>query len=166
MIFLDNMSLYFEKMSGVLGIIQNKVFVLAISAQFFSMVTKGIIKSMKNGKFSLKKMADYGGMPSSHTAFIVAALIGVGLEDPLGFASPLFGFASVIAFIILVDAVKFRGNVDKINGNVTSIILNSKLNDTIQNPKFIAHKIDEVIGGIIFAVIYSFVFYSLFNSFF
>ena len=151
MYFLSNMQALIEKMSGIIWIFTNKVLILAITAQFFSMVTKGIIKSIKTKEISFKKMADYGGIPSSHTAFIVAALLGLGMELQKGFASPEFGILAVVAMIILVDAVKFRGNVDKINANLKETIVHSGLADKITQPKFIAHKVSEVVAGIVFA---------------
>lgn len=162
----QNLAELADKIPGILAILKNKVFILGISAQFFSMLTKGIIKSVKTRSFSLKKMADYGGMPSSHTSFIVSALFGLGLETPGGFQSPVFGIAAVVALIILVDAVKFRGNVDRINGNVTELIKHNGLSDSVKNPKFIAHKINEVVAGVVFAAIYTFLFYMLFGGLF
>lgn len=162
-----NLASYFDKLSGILGILTNRILVMAVTAQLASMVVKGIIKSIKNGKFSFKQMSDYGGMPSSHTTFIISCLIGIGLEDGYGWRSPLFGFAGVMAFIILVDAVKFRGNVDKLNDNLAEVIDKTEnLRGTLKNPHHIAHQLNEVIAGIIFAFIYTFVFYLFFYNLF
>lgn len=166
MYILENINFLLERLSGITGILFNKVFILGVSAQFFSMVTKGLIKSAKTGKFSLKKMSDYGGMPSSHTAFIISTVLGVGIETDKGFSSPIFALAFVVALIVLVDAVKFRGNVDKINANLSDVINDSELKEKLKNPKFIAHKSEEVIAGALFAVIYTFIFYALFNNLF
>lgn len=163
---MENVISYFNKMSGMLDILTNRVLIMSLTAQFFSMVLKGTIKSIKNKKFSFKEMSSYGGMPSSHTAFIVSSVIGIGLEDNFGWTSPLFGFAIIMAFIILVDAIKFRGNVDKINDNLTEVINKTNLENEVSNPHHIAHKVNEVIAGVIFAFFYTFIFYVFFYKYF
>lgn len=154
MFIADNFKLVADGLLGMVpGIATNKIFVIGISAQFCSMLLKAAIKSVKTGKFTLKNMADYGGMPSSHTAFIVSSVLAVGFDPAFGWRSPLFGFSFIVALIVLVDAVKFRGNVDKINDIVGSVAQN------VTMPKHIAHKIKEVVAGVIFAFVYTILFY-------
>lgn len=160
----ENLAFLLENCSGIWKILFNRVMILSCTSQIFSMLVKALIKSVKNKKFSLKEMASYGGMPSSHTAFIVSATLGLGIE--YGWASGVFGFAIVSALIVLVDAVKLRGTIDVINERSTYLAKNCPEEEIGKQPKHIAHKLSEVIGGIIFAVIYTFLFYLFFKGFF
>lgn len=50
-----------------------------------------------------------GGMPSSHSAVIVATLVVIGVEQ--GINSPVFGLAATIASIVIFDALNVRRSV-------------------------------------------------------
>lgn len=161
----ENLTFLLNSCSGVWKVLFNRVMILSCTSQIFSMFVKAIIKSIKNRKFSLKEMASYGGMPSSHTAFIVSATLGLGIE--YGWTSAAFGFGIVSALIVLVDAIKLRGTIDTINKHSFRLTAkDSPEAEAIKQPKFIAHKLSEVIGGIVFAVIYTFLFYLFFKGFF
>lgn len=141
----------------------NKVFVLAVSAQIFSMLTKTLIKSIKNRKVSFKDMTNYGGMPSSHTVFVMAVVFGIGFDQNFGWKHPLFCLAFVSAVVVLIDAVRLRGAVDKLNGILQKAAKNQpELEKQVVFPKYIAHTGPEVVAGIIFALVYT----ALFNIFF
>ena len=47
-----------------------------------------------------------GGMPSSHSALVVALSVAVGLQE--GFTSPLFAISWVLAMIVIYDAIGIR----------------------------------------------------------
>lgn len=156
-----NFAFIVERLDGCWWVIFNRVMLLGLTAQLCSMVVKGLFKSVKNGRFSWKEMSSYGGMPSSHTAFVVSVVLGLGME--YGWTSGMFGFGVVMVLIVLVDAVKLRGTIDKINDNVNRLIENAPdLKGTLPIPKHIAHTTAEVVGGVIFAVIYTFLFYLFF----
>lgn len=160
----DNLAFLLKNCSDIWKVLLNRVMILSCTSQIFSMLVKAIIKSIKNKKFSLKEMVSYGGMPSSHTAFIVSATLGLGIE--YGWESGVFGFAIVSALIVLVDAVKLRGTIDIINERSAYLAKDCPEEEIGKQPKYIAHKLSEVIGGIIFAIIYTFLFYLFFKGFF
>lgn len=142
----------------------NRMFWLAVTSQLGSMVAKMIIVSIQERKFSVMNMFKYGGMPSSHTAFVMALFFGCLFDPEIGWTNPLLGCMFVLAMIILSDAVRFRGTVDKINAEVQE--LSNKTGVEVKLPRFVAHKGSEVIGGIIFAFIYTFLFYLFFYGLF
>lgn len=75
---------------------------VVIGSQAIKLATDGI-----KGNFDIKEFfITYGGMPSSHTAFVVSVTMLVGLRQ--GFGSPLFAVAAVFALIVMRDAVSFR----------------------------------------------------------
>jgi acid phosphatase family membrane protein YuiD len=145
----------------------NRLLVLACSAQIGSMITKAVINSIKAKKITLKSMASYGGMPSSHTVFATSIVFGIALDKNYGFGHPLFAFGVIISSIIMMDAVRLRGTVDKLNDIIKGMSLKSNLSDSnIVFPKHISHTTKEVISGIIFSFLFTFVFYLFFYSVF
>ncbi|MBP5448882.1 MAG: divergent PAP2 family protein [Spirochaetales bacterium] len=159
-----NFSLIVQQLSGCLGIFNNRVFWLAVTSQLASMIAKMIIVSIQNRKFSVMNMFIYGGMPSSHTAFVMALVFGCMLEPSIGWRHPLTACVFVLSMIILSDAIRFRGAVDKINAEVQD--LSERTGITVNMPRFVAHKPEEVVAGIIFAFIYTLLFYLFFGGLF
>ena len=159
-----NFSLIVQQLSGCLRIFNNRVFWLAVTSQLASMIAKMIIVSIQNRKFSVMNMFIYGGMPSSHTAFVMALVFGCMLEPSIGWRHPLTACVFVLSMIILSDAIRFRGAVDKINAEVQD--LSERTGITVNMPRFVAHKPEEVVAGIIFAFIYTLLFYLFFGGLF
>lgn len=77
-------------------------FVSWISAQ----TIKFIIDLVANGQIDWRRLMGSGGMPSSHSAFVVslATVIGVGQ----GLYSPLFGVTAAFSLIVMYDAAGVR----------------------------------------------------------
>ncbi len=164
MMIKENLQLIIPQIIKILEFPFNRIFLLAVSSQIVSMIIKLITVTIKNRRFSLKAMAQYGGMPSSHTAFIVSMVFGAGLDPAIGFKSPLFAFGFVLAALTLSDAIKFRGNVDKLNNIVSKIIeSDDKFKDVVM-PSKIAHTPLEVVVSIVFSFFYTLVFYMFFYS--
>jgi len=63
------------------------------------------------GKFSWKDFDSYGGMPSSHAAFLGSALVESAQLYTIN--SPIFAIISFITFIVLRDAVGIRRTIGK-----------------------------------------------------
>jgi len=72
-------------------ILLNPPLVAALSAMASSQLFKALKPLAKGRMPDLRKIADYGGWPSSHTAFIVACTVSVGIVE--GFRSSLFALA-------------------------------------------------------------------------
>ncbi|HOF00879.1 MAG TPA: divergent PAP2 family protein [Spirochaetota bacterium] len=161
----QNFALLIEQITKLFTAFFNKTLILACSAQLASMVAKFIISSIKNKKIAVKEMATYGGMPSSHTTFIMAYVFGVALDPKIGWTSEIFTFGIVVSAMILMDAIRFRGTVDKINEQTRKLLERTGNTDIIM-PKYIAHKASEVVGGVIFAFLYTFTFYLFFYNLF
>ncbi len=112
------------------------------SAQFF----KAVVKPIFRGKApDLRKISDYGGFPSGHTAFIVACAAGTGISQ--GFRSPLFGLAAVTAAILIYDIIKLRKTVEVTWSETERLLRESGREPAERPPQFRAHSLAEVIGG-------------------
>ena len=167
MFIYENLIMLLKQIANILYSPFNRLLILTCSSQIASMLVKVIIDSVKNKKISFKKMASYGGMPSSHTAFIASFVFGVALDPDLGWQHPLFTLSLVISALVLIDTVRLRGTVDRLNDAIGVIVdENEELKNKVKLPKKIAHTLTEVIGGLVFAFIYVFVFYLfLYNVF-
>jgi acid phosphatase family membrane protein YuiD len=131
------------------------------------MLTKAVINSIKEKKIVVKNMASYGGMPSSHTAFVMSFVFGIALDKNYGFSHPILAFAIIVSSVIMMDAVRLRGTIDKLNDiikDLTAGVRGEKAEIVL--PKKIAHTTKEVISGIVFAFVYTFIFYLFFYSLF
>ncbi len=67
---------------------------------------KLIILAVKNRRFRIREIFKSGGMPSSHTATVVALAVTIGLKQ--GFGTALFGLAAVFVAIVVTDATHVR----------------------------------------------------------
>lgn len=90
-----------------------------------------------------------GGMPSSHTAFVVAATAKIAMTE--GIYSPLFGICAVLSFVVMYDAVGVRQSVGLQAKALNE--LHEKLNDLTS---FDYNMLKEVCGHNIFQVIAGF----------
>ena len=82
-------------------------------------------------KLDLRLLWATGGMPSSHSALVVALAITVGIET--GFDSPLFAVSAVFAMVVMYDAAGVRQaagkQAEKINLIVEELLNGHPLNE-------------------------------------
>ncbi|MFA5076083.1 MAG: divergent PAP2 family protein [Patescibacteria group bacterium] len=86
------------------------VFALPIAAGIVTQLTKVIIESAK-GQFSWHQLKNYGGMPSSHSAFVVGLMTEIMLID--GLYSTTFAIALVFTILMIRDATGYRLDIGK-----------------------------------------------------
>lgn len=77
---------------------------IPLAVGFFTQFIKAIVET--NGRLTLRALDAYGGMPSSHTALAVSLMTVIGLSE--GLASPLFAAATIMAILVVRDAIGFR----------------------------------------------------------
>ena len=133
--------------------------ITAFGVQFLCQAIKVIIYSIKNKKFSMKYATSPGGMPSSHSAFVSALTFSIGFRN--GFDSDIFAVALIFSGIVVYDAKKLRGTVEK-----QSILLNriaGKLypGEQVKLPEMVGHSFTEVLIGIIIGGFFGILFTSL-----
>ncbi|NCB42014.1 MAG: divergent PAP2 family protein [Clostridia bacterium] len=85
------------------------VFFTSFIAWFFAQFTKFIQYRIENGRFNFGVLTTSGGMPSSHSALVVAATTRVALTE--GILSPLFGACMVFSLVVMYDAAGVRQSV-------------------------------------------------------
>jgi hypothetical protein len=81
-------------------------FITLFIVQSIKLLTDGI-----KGNYNLKDLFfTYGGMPSSHTAFVTSMSAMVAYTE--GISSSDFGIAMVLSLIVITDAVILRRYID------------------------------------------------------
>lgn len=87
-----------------------QVILIPIIAGIFCQILKLIISAAK-GKFSWGEINSYGGMPSSHAAFVASLAIVAGYYE--GWTSVAFSIAIIFALLTIRDAIGFRRTLGK-----------------------------------------------------
>ena len=93
-------------MADLLGLLSNYVLITALIGWGSAQVLKTVIAAITTGKFDWGRMVGDGGMPSCHSACVCALALAVSRK--LGFASPEFGIAFILAVIVINDAMGVR----------------------------------------------------------
>ena len=113
--------------------------IVTFGTWFFIQLFKLIYDLVTTKKFNFKRILGAGGMPSSHSAVVVALCTMVGKED--GINSAIFGIAVISAFVVMYDAAGVR----RAAGKQAKL-----LNKIVQTPGLtnveVTEKLQEVLG--------------------
>lgn len=90
-----------------------------------------------------------GGMPSSHTAVMVATLTVVGARE--GLDSALFGLGVAVTAVIIYDSLNVRRSVGEQGTILLKMLADTKSKDTFFAAQ--GHTFTEVIGGFVVGVL-------------
>lgn len=115
--------------------------VLRIS--FWAWITAQVLKVPFNillyGKLDMGRLIGSGGMPSSHSALVVALAVGVGRD--MGWDSPVFAIAAVISTVVMYDAAGVRRAAGK-----QAEAINQIINDIYHGTQISQERLKELIG--------------------
>lgn len=101
-----------------------------------------------------------GGMPSSHTSFMVALVTVIGINE--GYNSAIFGLSLAIAAIVAYDARGVRLATGQQTVVINKLAKTAKIKTNITNAK--GHRIIEVLAGAVIGVVVGIVTSSLASS--
>ena len=82
------------------------------------------LRNYKNVKLR-RVVSESGGMPSSHSAVVIAVATFIGLKE--GVHSSIFGLAFVFAMVVIYDSMKVRFSNGKQGEAINNIIEKGKL---------------------------------------
>lgn len=137
------------------GIINNEVFTVSIIAWFVAQVLKVVLTLLTQKKLDFSRFVGSGGMPSSHSSFVMALSTGVGLQ--MGWDSTSYAIALVFALIVMYDASGVRRAVGK-----QAKLLNEIMQDKehkfriLENEKLkelVGHTPKEVVCGAVLGIL-------------
>jgi len=118
----------------------------AVSVQILCQIFKVVLYSIRDGKLSLKYLSTAGGFPSAHSAFVTSLSVSIGLR--LGFASDLFAVAFVVSAIVIYDAYRLRGAVQKHAKLLNRMVRRHHTDERPDLNEMIGHSLPEIFSGI------------------
>ena len=101
-----------------------QLFLIPILASILAQITKLSTDKIKGNSTWRGIISSYGGMPSSHSAFVSALTAEMALFN--GLKSPSFAIALILAILVIRDAVGLRCYIAKQNKTLNKI--SQKLN--------------------------------------
>ncbi len=132
-------------MNQVEQLFQNRILGVAITSWFIAQLLKVIFTLWQDHKLDWTKMWASGGMPSSHSAFVMSLAISIGQVD--GYHSSYFAIAAVLSFIVMYDAANVRLEAGKQAAVINQII--EAIADPNLNPE---QRLKEILGHTPFQV--------------
>ena len=84
----------------------NPIIDCALLAWFLAQLIKVLLDAVLLRKLDLSRFVSSGGMPSSHSALVVAATAAVG--KLYGIQSPDFALAAILSAVVMYDACNVR----------------------------------------------------------
>ena len=142
-------------MHEFVGIFDNRVLWCAVAAWFVAQALKIPTYWLVEKKLNLMRFFGSGGMPSSHTAFVISLTIMIGAVE--GFDTALFAAAVVLSAIVMYDASGVRRETG-IQGQVLNEIIQKVFVDgqpitDVALKELVGHTKVEVAGGFIVGVL-------------
>jgi uncharacterized protein len=124
---------------------QNDALIAAFVAWALAQLSKLLIILLRERRLDIGHVMSAGGMPSSHSAVVVALATRVGIID--GVASTTFAVAAVFASVVLYDAAGIRRAV-----SIQARILNRMLEEVVEYRRFNEKRLLELLGHTPFEV--------------
>ena len=134
-----------------------KIIAICILSWFTAQLIKVIINLIKYAvakkkgetcqRVTLETAFKLGGMPSSHTATVIALSASIGMHN--GWDSDIFAVAGIFAFIVMFDAIKVRLPIEKLTDAFN--LLQDKFygKDVSDVNKVEGHTLPEIAGGFV-----------------
>ena len=94
-------------MQGIVAFIREYRYIIVPFLVWFGIqLFKFLYDIVKEKKFNFKRLMQAGGMPSSHSAVVVALTTMIAKAE--GLTSPLFGVSLIFSFVVMYDAAGVR----------------------------------------------------------
>ena len=135
-------------------IIDNKVLVTCITAWFIAQLIKIILTFYKSKVIDLTRLVGSGGMPSSHTSFVMALATAIG--KIYGWNSPLFALSVCFASVVMYDAAGVRraaGYQAKVLNMIIDDLAHHKPLGNERLKELLGHTPKEVLAGAVLGIL-------------
>lgn len=142
-------------MSFISGVLSNKILIAAFCGWLVAQVLKTIIYVAVNKSFNPERLLGDGGMPSSHSATVMAMVTSTAFY----FGPDTFEFAvtAILALIVMHDAMGVRRETGKqakvINNMMDWFVQNSDISPEEKLKEFVGHSPTQVFFGALLGII-------------
>ena len=123
----------------LLDLLDNRVLLAALLGWLVAQVLKVVLVFLEEKRLDLSRMVGSGGMPSSHSALIVAMATSVGKYA--GLASVEFAIAAAVAMVVMYDAANVRREAGR-----QAELLNRIVLDLYRDNHLDQEKLKELLG--------------------
>ena len=141
-------------MHSLAGILSNRTLLCCLTAWFVAQALKIPTYLWVEKKLDWMRFFGSGGMPSSHTAFVVSLTIMIGAQE--GFNSPLFAAVAAFSTIVMYDATGVRRETGRqaevLNEILRSVFVDGKPISDDDLKELVGHTKVEVAGGFLVGV--------------
>jgi acid phosphatase family membrane protein YuiD len=120
-------------------IFSNQILICALCAWFIAQLIKVPLEFIQTHKWNWSLLLRGGGMPSSHSAIVASLAHAIGVF--IGFETPLFAMAFVMAMIVVYDATGIRRQAGK-----HAEIINTMIRDLTSGHPLKEEQLREVLG--------------------
>lgn len=138
-------------MHNLMEVFHNETLICALTAWFVAQAMKIPTYWLVEKKMDWHRFFGSGGMPSSHTSFVVALAMMAGAVA--GFDTVEFAFCTVLAAIVMYDAMGVRRETgiqaQVINEILRQVFIDGKPIADDDLKELVGHKPLEVLGGAI-----------------
>jgi acid phosphatase family membrane protein YuiD len=131
-------------------ILNNNILGICIMAYLVAQFLKVIIVFIDQKKLDFRRFVGAGGMPSSHTSFVVALATSIGMVE--GFASNSFAICLCFALVVMYDASGVRRAVGE-QARILNKIVESFNKHTKPESEEVAKQLKELLGHTPFQVV-------------
>jgi acid phosphatase family membrane protein YuiD len=135
------------------GILSNKTIIVPLIAWFIAQSLKVINVVLFEQKLDFTRFIGSGGMPSSHSSFIVSLATVVGKTQ--GVESAQFGIAVAVAVIVMYDAAGVRRAAGKQAKVLNKLIFSQKSKEDFDEnlKELLGHSPLEVFMGALLGIL-------------
>ena len=151
-------------MNFINGVLSNKILLAAFCGWLVAQVLKTIIYVAVNKSFNPERLLGDGGMPSSHSATVMAMVTSTAFY----FGPDTFEFAvtAILALIVMHDAMGVRretGKQAKVINNMMDwfVQMDSDISPEEKLKEFVGHSPTQVFFGALLGIVVGFIVCSL-----
>ena len=142
-------------MEFVTGVLHNNILLAAFWAWLIAQILKTIIYVLVNKNFNPERLLGDGGMPSSHSATVMALVTSTAFY--YGAETFEFAVAAIMALIVMHDAMGVRretGKQAKVINNMMDwfVELNSNIPPEEKLKEFVGHSPMQVFFGALLGI--------------
>jgi len=120
-------------------LLNNKVLLVSILAWFIAQSLKVILTLIFKRELDIRRFVGAGGMPSSHSALVVALAVSIGELN--GYDSLIFAVATIFSLVVMYDAAGVRRAAGK-----QAAVINEILEDLYAHKTIPPEKLKELLG--------------------
>ena len=152
---------------NILDMFLNPFLLAPTLSWLIAQVIKTVVNAVVNKKIEISRLFGDGGMPSGHSATVMALATMCGIDPAVGFDSPLFAVTAILAIIVMHDALGVRRETGKQAVSIISIaaVINDYLMEHDANIKtdklkvLVGHTPLQVVCGGLLGIAVSVVYY-------